>query len=460
MTLLMAVTCVPLPGFAQPVRITQSPLNDSAPVWQPGGTMIAYLKADAGNNFQIGAVESDGTNERFLGTGAGDGSGYFGYAFSLSWVGSGPEILTCERFSIHEFLAFDSSMSPFNRFISNGSDAANAQKLRIASGGDMIRASRNGSTVLWRDRVGTSANLRVAPYTSLTGQYSNTVGTVALSGSESYGIKGAALNSNGSKYVIALPSGSLGGWDLFLGNTSGLGPIVQLTTTGQDSGLDNYSPDVSPDGSEIIFARGTEGSFGSFDIFKIDIDGSNLVQLTYTPLEEGGPSWAPDGVTFAYNRFDTDLPDAEPDNWNIYVTDGEPEPPTLLAPNGGEELMGGQTYTIRWEGGQDILQIMIDYSTDNGGNWNPIDPALNDGQYEWTVPQETSEDCLVRISDASDPSEFDVSDAVFRIYECLLFSPADLDNDCKVGLGDLMIMARDWLRNGNPVDPGFTEAPQ
>ena len=315
-------------SWATPIRITASALDDSGPVWQPGGDTIAYVKVDAGGKWQIGGVQADSSNERFLGTGPGSGSS--GYAFSLSWVGAGPELLTNERNNLHEYLAFNTSMAPFNRTLADGTDSANVRQLLIAptSGGDMIRASRDGSTVIWRHRdPENNVTLRTAPYTVMAGQYTHTVGTVALAGGNEVGTKGVALSPDGSQYVISMPSGALGGWDLFLGNTDGSGGLSQITTSGQTSGLDNYSPDISPDGSSIIFSGGTEGVFGSFDLFTIDITGSNLTQFTNTPgVEEGGPTWAPNGSDFAFNRYDTGLPNAEPDNWNIYVL---PEPATI-----------------------------------------------------------------------------------------------------------------------------------
>lgn len=294
---MIVVTGVAVFADGSPVKITQSTLDDMGPVWHPGSDTIAYVKENTDGKWHIGAVQASGANERFLGT--GPGGGYYGYAFSLSWVGSTSEIMTHERVSYHEHLAFDTSQSPFNRVISNGSDAANTRKLVVPAGGggNMIRVSRDGLTVLWRHSANTgTASIRTAPYASLIGQNTNAVGTVVLTGSSSYGVRGAALTPNGLQYVISLPSGALGGWDMFLDNSDGTGGLTQLTTTGQTSGLDNYVSDISPNGNEILFHRGIEGTT-AFDIFKIGIDGGNLVQLTNTPgIEDSGGTWSPDGT--------------------------------------------------------------------------------------------------------------------------------------------------------------------
>ncbi len=49
-------------------------------------------------------------------------------------------------------------------------------------------------------------------------------------------------------------------------------------------------PSWSPDGSSIVFV---DGSSGKFELFSIDSDGQNLLQLTYNEIGEGNPSWRP-----------------------------------------------------------------------------------------------------------------------------------------------------------------------
>ena len=130
----------------------------------------------------------------------------------------------------------------------------------------------------------------------------------------------------------------------------------------------------------------------------------------------------------------------------------------ILYPNGSEELIAGQTETITWESAGDINFVSIDYSSNNGNTWVEEDPNTpNDGEYDWTVPQVTSNQCLVRVSDTGDPNVYDISDDVFTIYVCQIQSIADLNNDCEVSLPDFALLALDWLLNGNPFDEGYTE---
>jgi formylglycine-generating enzyme required for sulfatase activity len=135
--------------------------------------------------------------------------------------------------------------------------------------------------------------------------------------------------------------------------------------------------------------------------------------------------------------------------------------PTVISPNGGENWIAGTTKVISWEtsDANAIPNVHIEYSTEKDPNWKDVNTVPNTGSYNWLVPQATSNQCLVRISDVNDANIFDVSDKVFTIFVCQLSSLGDLNKDCKVDFVDFAILAQDWLRNGNPFDQGYTEGP-
>jgi hypothetical protein len=118
----------------------------------------------------------------------------------------------------------------------------------------------------------------------------------------------------------------------------------------------------------------------------------------------------------------------------------------LLDPNGGEVLVAGSTYSINWGSPESINTVLIEYSTDNGVNWAEVEPPNvgNSGSYNWTVPWVSSNQCLVQVSDASDPCTSDTSNDVFTIYVCEPLS-SDLNDDYKVTLDDFGILEDDWL---------------
>ena len=127
-------------------------------------------------------------------------------------------------------------------------------------------------------------------------------------------------------------------------------------------------------------------------------------------------------------------------------------PILLLSPNGGENLISGHTYEITWVTAGDINDVNIIYSTNNGQDWNDVNTVANTGTYEWLVPEVTSNQCLVRISDVCDPNIYDTSDDVFTIFQCVVPIQGDLNGDCYVDFKDFAIVARDWLKCGNPFD--------
>ncbi len=120
----------------------------------------------------------------------------------------------------------------------------------------------------------------------------------------------------------------------------------------------------------------------------------------------------------------------------------------VQSPNGGESLIAGSTQTITWHSQGEFQNISIQYSTNNGTNWIPIDTVANTGSYEWTVPTLHSTQCLIRLSDTEYSNKNDVSDGVFTIYPCPLV--ADMDSDCCVDINDLVLLADSWLQCNDP----------
>ena len=89
---------------------------------------------------------------------------------------------------------------------------------------------------------------------------------------------------------------------------------------------------------------------------------------------------------------------------------------TVTAPNGGEQWVVGTSQSIRWTSA-DVLNIKIDYSTNNGTSWTQVISSVpaGDGSYVWTIPNTPSTNCKVRISDISNSLFADMSDNVFSV---------------------------------------------
>ncbi len=148
-------------------------------------------------------------------------------------------------------------------------------------------------------------------------------GKKMLYGSTHLGAKECPPNPDFSKgYVWAIyPT-----YDIFTSNTNGK-KIKQLTKT---NGYDAEAT-ISPDGKHIVF---TSTRDGDLDIYTMDIDGKNVKRLTTELGYDGGPFFSPDGkqiVFRAYHpkteaeiaryklRLSEDL--IEPNNFEIWVMD-------------------------------------------------------------------------------------------------------------------------------------------
>ena len=86
----------------------------------------------------------------------------------------------------------------------------------------------------------------------------------------------------------------------------------------------------------------------------------------------------------------------------IYLTGGFPNTPPfdrtikLLTPECKTTLVPGDTFSIRWTGllPKDVIQL--EYSIDNGRNWDTLARNVQDLSYLWTVPNVQSDECLIR----------------------------------------------------------------
>jgi hypothetical protein len=83
------------------------------------------------------------------------------------------------------------------------------------------------------------------------------------------------------------------------------------------------------------------------------------------------------------------------------VYDFVPVDTKITFPYGGEHLLPGENVTLQWESyGDPANTFTLEYSTDNGSNWNLINNNVAAGlrQLAWTVPAVPSTQALVRVT--------------------------------------------------------------
>ncbi|MBO9699961.1 MAG: T9SS type A sorting domain-containing protein [Sporocytophaga sp.] len=143
---------------------------------------------------------------------------------------------------------------------------------------------------------------------------------------------------------------------------------------------------------------------------------------------DGGRSWILIESNYTGSTIYWKVPYTYTDNCVIRVADaGNPSifatsqyifkivKPTFsyISFSNGKELSACMRTNIYWSSQSSAVNIY--YSTDSGSTWKNIVKNVSSNQYEWTVPQENSTKCFVKIADAGDETAFGIGDVMFSI---------------------------------------------
>jgi hypothetical protein len=189
-----------------------------------------------------------------------------------------------------------------------------------------------------------------------------------------------SINFNNNAINLASPNGG----EVYTGGSS---QTVTWSTSGPVSALELfYSVDNGV--NWVSYATGINAFSGSYSWTVPNVTSTNcLVRLT-------------DGIA-------TDESNA------VFTINGvAPGSITVLQPNGGEFLTPGTSYNIQWITSGTVDPIDLYYSIDNGSNWTLISSGETGTSYNWFVPNASSTNCLIRLSDGVLADE---SDAIFTI---------------------------------------------
>jgi len=172
------------------------------------------------------------------------------------------------------------------------------------------------------------------------------------------------------------------------------------------------------EGSNQNIAWTTNGSIQYVDLYYSTDNGATYNLIADFTTNTGVFAWSlPAGVTSAtckvaiFNSLNNDQ-FATSGNFTIGGGSGTI---TLLQPNGGENLLGGNTYNISWNS-INVNTLNIMFSKDNGNNWEYVSNVnASIGSFQWTLPYVNSSNCLIKLIDSEDSSKFDLSNNVFSI---------------------------------------------
>ena len=184
----------------------------------------------------------------------------------------------------------------------------------------------------------------------------------------------------------------------------------------------------STNGGESWFQTNTVTGEGMFGIYFYDSEHGFVVGKDENILRStnGGVNWILDRSGSAYEFYNVFFVDNNhgwiigssgiilfTNNWGGFPF--QTSPIHILAPNGGEILTADSTFFIEWTS-QNISDVKIQYSTNNGSNWITIvDSMPSTGIYSWTVPTTLTTQGKVKISDLANFNVFDVSNGNFTI---------------------------------------------
>ena len=226
------------------------------------------------------------------------------------------------------------------------------------------------------------------------------------------------INTNGTQSpaeTLDLAASATG--DSFFGNTGDFGGQSQPTGAVELTGLD---PEVTYT-VELFASRETgelretqyvvDGADSETVYLNISSNEDRTVLVDMQPNDEGtlritassGPNNQNSDLFYYLGVLRLIYPDMDPAG-QISLD--------LTNPTGGEFFQAGKNADITWTS-RNLGAVGLEYSVDNGTNWTVIDtvPAI-DGMYRWTVPNEDTDEALVRIT--SD-TLLSTSDSTFTI---------------------------------------------
>jgi PKD repeat protein len=288
-----------------------------------------------------------------------------------------------------------------------------------------------------------------------------------------------ALDPSGNIYITgnkqnsaifggtSLPS--LGNYDAFAAKLSPQGQWLWAKQAG-GSGYD-FSRAISADAAGAYltgyfqntasFGTTSLTSQGSYDIYMARIDAYGSWQLalsagaanpdygTAVALDGSNTIWA-GNFTGSIQIGDLTLT-SNSDSQDMFFASMSVPGLKLLAPNGGESWISGELHQIEWASSS-IDSLHLDYSLDNGINWDPVDTSAvmaNVGSYGWMIPNANSAQALIRVRDAANDAVFDISDTTFTITGEVFPPLAGFGSDVTSGYEPLSVQFTDTSLPGS-----------
>ena len=206
-----------------------------------------------------------------------------------------------------------------------------------------------------------------------------------------------------------------------------------------------YDPPVAYAGQDMTVkteeavqfnGQGTDADGGTIKLFEWDFDGNGIYDWSSKTNGLYMFTYNKPGTYAAKLRVTDNLGFTGTNVLNITVVSSGFSAPSIKVtwPNGGENIMHGENYTITWDALGDLNgsePIAIYYSLDGGVNWTTITSSTsNDGYHVWSVPSNQNiERALIRITVSGlDGNTYeDTSDGTFSIDPPEFWQPDEIE---------------------------------
>ncbi len=158
---------------------------------------------------------------------------------------------------------------------------------------------------------------------------------------------------------------------------------TKVPITWGQAGLDSVVIWYREDGGAWQRFDSLLGSAGAYDFYAPDLGNDWDCVVRVTTLDDGEP----------YDTLDYEFSVV-----NDYIT--------ITAPVNGNDIPGGDTFSVAWTYVGDSTQnIIIEYSTNRDSTWTAIATTPNDGAYDWVVSTNTpahADSGMLRFRDSND----------------------------------------------------------
>ena len=274
-------------------------VEESQPIWSPGGEKLAFIRADNTGTYTICVMNADGSDRTNL---TDDAMAYS----QIAWSPDGKRIAFSKSDGVGtgDIYVIDADGSDQTRLTSTPEANAPGANVDVYIGapvwspdGKKIAFSRNVEEVTRSASAaaaGSSAEPSASPVPEMSGIY-----VVAADGSG----QTTLTNSTEAGFPTWSPEGAKIAFqdsgNIYAMNSDGTGQSMLTDSLAGDSG----GPDWSPDGEKITFVSTSRGGYN--DIYVMNADGTGRTRLTDvlsdTRIETVlGATWSPDGDKIAF----------------------------------------------------------------------------------------------------------------------------------------------------------------